>query len=362
MKILVVEDQEFVREGILEILRLEHFQVLGAENGQVGVRLAREWQPDVILCDVVMPELDGHGVLAVLRQTPETATIPFIFLTAKGGKGALRHGMTLGADDYLTKPFTKAELLESIATQWGKRAAIEQQTQRKLDDLRNSIAFSLPHELHTPLAGIIGLSELMMADYGSIPVAEGVEMLQSIHTSAEVLYRLTQNFLLYAELELIAANPDRTASWRCHYDWVSVNNVLSNTARHIAKKAGREGDLHLKLQNAKIQIAENQFNKIAEELIGNAFKFSMHGTPVVVITHVGQSAFKLCVVNWGRGFSQEQIASVGAYMQFERKLYEQQGSGLGLVIARRLAELYGGNLTIESIPNRQTTVSVTLPL
>lgn len=113
-KILVIEDEPEMRRNLTTILRLEKFQPLAAENGRVGVELARKEKPDVILCDVMMPELDGYGVIAALRAQAETVTIPFIFLTAKGEKPDIRAGMNLGADDYLTKPVGKADLLAAI--------------------------------------------------------------------------------------------------------------------------------------------------------------------------------------------------------------------------------------------------------
>lgn len=114
-KILVIEDEPEMRRNLVTILRMEKFEPLAAENGRVGVELARREKPDLILCDVMMPEMDGHAVLQALRDDPETTAIPFIFLTAKGERDDLRAGMNLGADDYLTKPVSKRELLRAIA-------------------------------------------------------------------------------------------------------------------------------------------------------------------------------------------------------------------------------------------------------
>lgn len=125
-KILVIEDEELVRNNIVEILDTVDFRVIGASNGGIGVQLAEEHLPDLILCDVMMPELDGYGVLAALRSNPVTATIPFIFLTAKGDKTDIRQGMNLGADDYLTKPFRRKELLGAIEARLIKHDALYQ--------------------------------------------------------------------------------------------------------------------------------------------------------------------------------------------------------------------------------------------
>jgi len=103
-----------MRRNLLTILRLEEFEPFGAENGKVGLAIAQREQPDLIICDVMMPEMDGHALLTELRAAPETANIPFIFLTAKGDKADMRYGMNSGADDYLTKPVSKADLLKAI--------------------------------------------------------------------------------------------------------------------------------------------------------------------------------------------------------------------------------------------------------
>jgi DNA-binding NarL/FixJ family response regulator len=113
-KILVIEDEPEMCRNLTTILRLEKFRPLPAENGRAGVELAKKEKPDLILCDVMMPELDGYGVIAALRADAETVSIPFIFLTAKGEKPDIRGGMNLGADDYLTKPVAKTDLLAAI--------------------------------------------------------------------------------------------------------------------------------------------------------------------------------------------------------------------------------------------------------
>lgn len=124
-KILVIEDTLEVRENIAEILELSNYEVVTAENGKIGVQLANKENPDLILCDVMMPELDGFGALKILDKNPKTANIPFIFLTAKAEKSDFRKGMNLGADDYITKPFDSVELLEAIEMRLQKSEKIQ---------------------------------------------------------------------------------------------------------------------------------------------------------------------------------------------------------------------------------------------
>jgi DNA-binding response OmpR family regulator len=123
-KILVIEDEKGVQDNVIDILELEGFKVIAADNGLLGVLMARAEQPNLIICDIMMPELDGYGVLEQLRQDPTTATIPFIFLTAKAEVVDLRQGMESGADDYLTKPFTPLELRKAVAVRLQKQAVM----------------------------------------------------------------------------------------------------------------------------------------------------------------------------------------------------------------------------------------------
>ena len=124
-KILIIEDNEDVRENTAEILELSNYRVFTAENGKAGVEIAREQKPDLILCDIMMPVLDGYGVLHLLSEDPETAGIPFIFLTAKSEMADFRKGMEYGADDYLTKPFEGAVLLQAIKVRLEKAAQLK---------------------------------------------------------------------------------------------------------------------------------------------------------------------------------------------------------------------------------------------
>jgi EAL domain-containing protein (putative c-di-GMP-specific phosphodiesterase class I)/FixJ family two-component response regulator len=124
LKILVIEDDELIQETLVQLLETQNFAVKVADNGRMGVQMALSQVPDLILCDVQMPELNGYEVLETLRQNPLVATIPFIFLTAQDEKADIRHGMDLGADDYLTKPFTQSELLRSIKSRLDKHAAV----------------------------------------------------------------------------------------------------------------------------------------------------------------------------------------------------------------------------------------------
>jgi CRP-like cAMP-binding protein len=125
--ILLIEDNKDVRENTAEILELSNFKVLQANNGKTGVEIATQNKPDLIICDIMMPMLDGYSVIHLLNKNPETATIPFIFLTAKSDRIDYRKGMEMGADDYITKPFDDVELLNAVESRIRKRALLQKE-------------------------------------------------------------------------------------------------------------------------------------------------------------------------------------------------------------------------------------------
>jgi len=360
-KILVIEDSPDVREIIADTLSYKGFEVFTADDGVSGIEVARSRLPDLIICDIHMPNLDGYDTLAALRKDATTAVIPFIFLTGAVDRTNVRRGMELGADDYLTKPFSPDELMAAVGARLEKHDEIHRQSERKLDELRGNLSMALPHELRTPLNGILGLSSLLMDESGTMDRAQVLETARYINHSAMRLHRLIENFLVYAQIELLSTDPSRGAALRPD-SAIPVGELITGLAKQCAHNAQRESDLVLEVQPGNVPITEEHMRKIVEELIENAFKFSEPGTPVAVTTSQDPGHLVLTITDRGRGMTLEQIAHVGAHMQFERKFYEQQGAGLGLIIAKRLTELLGGQFHIESTLAQQTTVRVAFSL
>jgi two-component system sensor histidine kinase/response regulator len=359
-KILVIDDEAPLRKLVIAALRGKGYSILEAEDGAVGIQAARTHLPDLILCDVMMPNLDGYNTLEALRKDPATAVIPIILMTGRPDNAGMRQGMTLGADDYLPKPFAIHELQAAVETRLKKQLALRQQAEKKLADLRSNISLALPHELFTPLSGIIGFAEIISGETGKLQAHEIQEIGQAILVSSKRLYRLVENFLIYAQIELLAADPQKVESLR-RSDPIPTRDLAEGCARQRAHQANRDSDLSLDLAPASAALQDEYLKRILDELLDNAFKFSESGTPVNVRSVASANATTIWIADRGRGMTSQQIGNVGAYMQFERKFYEQQGSGLGLTIAKRLAELHGGSLTIESKPGLGTTVTVTLP-
>lgn len=359
-QVLVIEDTESVREIISETLRFQGFDVVEAEDGEFGVQLARHHNPDLILCDVNMPNMDGYDTLSLLKSHNETAAIPFIFLTGASDREFHRKGMELGADDYLTKPFTTEELVASVNTRLQKQEVTKRTVEKKLDELRGNIRIALPHELRTPLNGIIGLSSMMMEDYDSFGPQEVLENATHIHKASMRLHRLIENFLLCAQLDLAKSDPHKLADLGLSGSMDGTPSIYE-IAQTRAREAGRDNDLSIEVKEARFRISAEHFNKALYEIVDNAFKFSDPGTPITITTSELAGQTRLTVSNCGRGMTQDQIDAVGVHMQFERQVYEQQGAGLGLGLVRKLLEFLNGTLHIKSVPGQTTHVTISLP-
>jgi signal transduction histidine kinase len=218
----------------------------------------------------------------------------------------------------------------------------------------------LPHEMRTPLNGIISNAEMLAESAATLDPQTVTEMSQEIFVSGQRLERLIENFLIYAQLEIAASDPQsihrlRSISTACPAE------LARAAAMTQAEKMGRLDDLILDLTNTNLPMAEDYFKKIVVELVQNALKFSDAGLSIRVRLKATPQEVEFSVQDDGRGFTTEQIKRVGAYMQFERKMQDEQGFGLGLAISKKLVELHGGELLIESEAGIGSTVAIKLP-
>ncbi|MBN9390304.1 MAG: response regulator [Chloroflexi bacterium] len=362
-KILIIEDEEDSRELVSMILKREGYEIFEAGSGFSGIQAAFEVEPDLIICDIMMPEIDGYQVLQALRQETRTMTIPFIFLSAKTDKRDVRRGMELGADDYLTKPVFRKELLDAVVSRLNKRTILQNYSDAQVNELGNKITNFLPHELMTPLSVILMSSEILVKHADSIDPPKIREMGQNIHNMTTRLRRQMQNFLLRTELEILVRDPDKLQALRSNLIKSSAD-LLNVMAQEKARQYTRQTDLKLNLMaDAPVKLKVEHFKKLVEELVDNAFNFSPAGSPVTLTTRFTPDTTKLILLvqNQGRGMSVDQINKVGIFSQFDRDKFEQQGLGLGLIIVKQLVEAYNGDLSIKSEPGVQTIVRVVLP-
>ncbi|MCC7430175.1 response regulator [bacterium] len=357
-KILVIDDDKMIRSVTSEILSIKGYEVETASKGQEGIGLAKNILPDLIICDISMPEMNGFEVLSELRKDYSTRNIPFIFLTGVLiQKHDVRKGMDLGADDYLTKPFKIIDLIAAVEA----RIQRQKDVLKQIEELRLNISSLLPHELFTPLTGIIGFSDFL-TDKDNLPETqeEIAELGQAIHRNGLQLLRLMENYLLYSELKLAEYEKEKRENWQTDF-LIETKTFIKNIALAKAEKLGRKKDLEINLAATPLKISFSNLQKILEELLDNAFKFSAKETKVFLTSIVQDGKFILKIKNYGNGMTKEQIMKIGAFMQFERGKYEQQGSGLGLIIAKLLAGFNQGTLEIESEIGKELIVTLTFP-
>jgi len=358
-KILVIDDDPVFRQVIADFLATENFQIIEAGDGEDGVRLAREHRPQVILCDLRMERRDGYSALAEMRSDPATGLIPVILMSGQADRAAVRKGMRLGADDFLTKPFSVADLLEAVDAQRAKRALISRHAEERVQSLRDGISLALPRGLNAPLDGILGFAEVMAEGAESLRAEEIRQMAEFILVSGRRLDKLTRNFLVYAQIELSKSDPPQVEKLRA----ARTRNIFALLSAALrAEAGGRAADLRMELDGAALAISEDYLKVIITEIAGNALKFSRKGSPIQLTGEARGNAYLLRVSDQGCGLTGEQVAALGLSGPFGQQLAENDGRGLGLIIARGLAELHGGSLSVASQPGQGTVVEIQLPV
>jgi two-component system sensor histidine kinase/response regulator len=363
--VLVIEDEAPIRENIIEMLEMDGYYVLEADNGQTGLQLAQEHVPDLVICDITMPEMDGYDVLWGLRSEPETAAIPFVFLTARTARSFMRHGMELGADDYLTKPFTSAELLSAVEARLHRHEAILQETEVKLDQARHKLMQMVTHELRTPLASInMGLEIFArQLSLGQILPSQLQETLDSLSAGSKRLNRLVEQIVLITQLEVGALTRE---SVRQDGLPMRVSDVLIGAIDMARRFAFRHPDVIVRLderdRDAVVHTDPRALKHALAEVVTNAIAFSPERGEVMIAYWEAEGSIWVSVTDQGPGIPEDQLAHVLAdFQQIDREQLDQQGMGLGLPLAHRIIQTHGGELEISTAVGQGTRVMVRLP-
>jgi signal transduction histidine kinase len=352
MRILIIEDQPDIRETLKDLLEFNKHEVLCAEDGVQGLKLASQ-MPDFIFCDVAMPNLDGPGVLAAIKQMPGVSEVPFVFLTARAERSAQREGMFLGADDYITKPFTERDVLDAIAARTKRHRSVREQVEQLAKHHHREIHAQWSHELLTPLNAVIGSLEVLDLSADMIGRDELKEMLSIIREGAERQERIARKLICYFNLEQRMHSPPPAKFSLCQAD-----KAIKAGASLGDRKKNPGGKLTLSVEPGEIAIDEDSLTFAIGEIVSNALNFSAPDGPVTVTGTNCNGRYRIEIADQGPGLTAEQRASIGAFTQFDRQIREQQGLGIGLAIARATAELAGGVLEVKARPDRSGLVVV----
>jgi signal transduction histidine kinase len=360
-KILIIEDDKNLLHSLVDVLRCEGYEVFAASGGQEGLNILCDESPDLIICDVMMPGKDGYEVLQEITKNEILATIPFIFLTARTQRTDQRRAMEMGADDFLMKPFSVEELLTTIETRLKKSEKVKQVTADKIQTITKSISLSLPHELNTPLSGMIGFSEVLLNEAQFLSTSEIKQMAGFINESSLRLKKTIGKYLNYAKLQLLINDHNERKLLKFH-----ASRISGNLIKNYLNKERIEGligeDLTIDIEEAEICVNEEYLGLLLSELIENAIKFSRLKSKILVKGKKGAKNYWLTIYDRGRGMNHRQLSEIGAFVQFNRDHFEQQGSGLGLAIVNNIVSLFDGSIRFSSEIGIGTTVTIDFKL
>lgn len=352
-KILVIEDDKIIQNNLLDLLTSEDYSVECAGNGQEGINKVKSFNPDLIICDVMMPQLNGFEVLEELQKDNSTAGIPFLFLTAKTEMENLRQGMRLGADDYLLKPFDVDEVLEAVKTRMRKKKLNDE----KIKQMQEQIAHKLPHDLRTPLVPILGYAEMIE---GEDDIEQIKAMIRTIRTSGKVLQNRIEKFLLYKDLILNEIDiPDEILK---PVPTEVSNNLVLYYSSSLPEEYKDNSRIDINVETTSLLVSDWYLKVLFTELIENALRYSEKENTISVTGKKKENYYEVSIKDSGKGMTQEQIDSITAFKKFTEDSIPESGFGLGLIIVKKVVSQHRGIFSIKSEVDKYTDCVFTLPL
>jgi two-component system sensor histidine kinase/response regulator len=360
-RILCIEDEAGLRMMIRLMLENAGYEIFEAADGKEGLDHALKIAPDLIVCDIRMPGMDGFEVLEQLRKHEATAQIPFVFLTGEDPRTNLRKGMNLGANDFILKPINEEDLIKAVQVRMEESDRRKNESQLVIDELSLNITRALPHELRTPMTGIMGLAELLQSQADEMTPQEIKEHTQLLLESAVRMNQTLDKLWIHTQCLLLQNNQAQCAVSR-QTGTKEADRIINTVAEGLASAYKRSSDLLLNLYPMSIAISEQYLEQVLWQVIDNAFKFSDAGMPVKIASFCVKEIGMITLKDHGRGMTENQIKKTNMFIQFDRERYEQQGLGLGLMIAKRLTEIHGGNIRVISTQAKGTTVTISFPL
>ena len=360
-RILTIDNDPAVLKILATALGAAGHETLQADGGAPGMDLARNHAPDLVICDVVMPNMDGRAFLTWLRNDPTTAGIPVILITGYVDQTPHRVGMNLGADDYLAKPFPVSELLATVESRLKKQESLRKATQHKMAQLSANLCSAIPTEFLTPLSDIYVQAGLLRRGAEAQHDDEMLESVGGIERSATRLYYSIQGYLFYADVELVAARPARVEQARFAQTG-AAHEVVASRAATVAQRHSRGADLRLDLSACPVPMDRTYLAMATEILVGQAFLCSAPATPVKVSARIEAGVFRLAVQDQGRAGRDLEWNPVAVGNVSVRSGENIQGPRLGIATVRRLAEIHGGMVKISSGPGPITTMVLEIPV
>lgn len=366
-KILIIEDESTLRTSVMEWLTFEGYEALGAPDGIAGVEAAFRHQPDLIVCDINMPHMDGYGVLMEIQASPITAFTPFIFLTAKSTYEDIREGIKLGADDYLTKPFKRLDLLQAIETKLQKKAKQEDEHEQQvallqelLDDereqrlLKARLVAMFSHDFRNPLLGIITSAQMLRYEVEGDGETRKAAHVDRIEASAGQLLQMLDDMLLISQME--------AGKLRFRPEMMNPMAFFQQIVDDFVSIHGKTHQIVYENRVAELVSADPRLLRhMAVNLISNAIKYSPGGGEVRITLAHAEECWIFTVEDRGIGIPEGDLTQLFAPFHRATNVGDIAGTGLGLAIVQQTAELQGGEVHITSQIGEGTTVAVKIP-
>jgi two-component system, sensor histidine kinase and response regulator len=366
-KILVIEDEAILRGEVIEWLNLENYDATSASDGMAGLEAAFANPPDLVVCDITMPRLDGYGVLLEMRSNAETATIPFIFVTARAAHEDIRRGMILGADDYITKPFTRLELLQAIQSRLDKRAAQEHDREREVEELRKALmqeyeqrmlktklVAMFSHDFRNPLAGILSSNSLLRDYADRLDETRRLAHLNRIEASVRQLMAMLDDMLVVAQMD--------TGNFDFRPEPLNIGACLQQMVEEFQIVHGATHQIAYENQFLQPLMADGRLiRQIASNLISNAIKYSSPGTVVYVFAEEYEGSCMMTFQDQGIGIPENDQPRLFEAFQRGGNVGTVRGTGLGLAIVKQAVDLHHGSIYLESQEGQGTIVRVMIP-
>jgi signal transduction histidine kinase len=359
--IQVVEDDPHLNMAICETLRSYGFSVESFPAGVQALEWLKEHRPDVILCDIMMPGMDGYTLLRHTRADPQLRTLPFIFLTARTSVADQRLAREIGVEDYLTKPIDSENLVIAIRNALRRQRVMQEEMQRQLDNLRHRIVNVLQHEFRTPLTFVLGYAEYLLETINSgVDLDELRDSIGVILDGGHRLQRLIEGFLLLAELQSYVLRAEDSN------DVIAIN--LWKGALPMFETPLQEAGLQVEIANRNQHVIVNGNADLLQEalrrLLDNAIRYRRPTSQRIQLSverlppYVG-----LRIQDDGVGMTPEQVQALAKpFEQADRDNRTTPGAGISLAVVRHVVILHGGKLDIESASGQGTTVTVWLPI
>jgi signal transduction histidine kinase len=363
-KILIVEDHATLRTQLIQVLSLSDYDVVGVADGAEGIQIALEHQPDLILCDIMLGAVSGFDVLQAVRHNAATASTPFIIMSAKDDRTSMRQGMALGADDYITKPFTSSELVKAIETRLERQQAITREAERSLDETRQQLMRMVTHELRTPLTSINMVVDIISRQRQVMDTDQLTELLDTLASGSKRLSRLVDQIVLISQLQsgMMSASTIREAGLQAPL-WEIIIAAIGMGRRFAYRNPNVNIDLADRQNDAPVVCNPLALKHALAELITNALNFSPDGGNITISQWASEGAIFVEIIDNGPGIAADQIQrALSHFEQINRQTQEQQGMGLGLGLANQIVTVHGGSLTLQSAPGKGTRAVVALPI